>query len=112
MLDTWLTPLKAVRFANAEELAAIKDEKERAIRIAELNVKAGVTVLLSNAVIQEAIRDRGLEVHGCLFDIGSGRIRDLGVGTKHQSTAGAEEIVRGQHGQLVFSGSDVSMAIR
>ncbi len=112
VLDTWLTPLKAVRNAHAEELAAIKDDKERAIRIAELNVKAGVAVLLSNAVILEAIRDRGLEVHGCLFDIGSGRIRDLGVGTKHRAGSGADEIVRGKHGQLVFSGSSVSMAIR
>ncbi|KAH8884596.1 carbonic anhydrase-like protein [Thozetella sp. PMI_491] len=112
VLDTWLTPLKAVRYAHADELAAIKDDKARAVRIAELNVKAGVTVLLSNAVVQEAIRDRGLEVHGCLFDIGSGRIRDLGVGTKARGARGGDEIVRGKHGQLVFSGSNVSMAIR
>ncbi|KAJ2972693.1 hypothetical protein NUW58_g9132 [Xylaria curta] len=103
VLDTWLAPLKAVRNANQEELMAIKDEGARAIRIAELNIEAGVkqasrtsaaypyryhrpepplltsTTAVTNMTIQEAIRDRGLQVHGTLFDIGSGRIRDLGL---------------------------------
>lgn len=53
VLDTWLTPLKALRNANKDELMAIEDEKARAIRIAELNVEAGVQVLLANVSIHE-----------------------------------------------------------
>lgn len=117
VLDTWLTPLKAVRFAHAEELAAIRDEKERAVRIAELNVEAGVKVLMANYTIQEAIRDRGLEVHGCLFDLGSGRIRDLGFGNSKakvngQRAPGPDEIIRGKHATLVFRNSGAAMAGR
>ncbi|KAL1899846.1 hypothetical protein Sste5346_002712 [Sporothrix stenoceras] len=114
VLDTWLTPLKAVRSAHSEELAAIRDEKARAVRVAELNVEAGVKVLLSNVVVQEAIKERGLEVHGCLFDLASGRVRDLGYGTgKSAGMFGAdEEIVRGNHGMLVFRAGNASMAIR
>lgn len=114
VLDTWLTPLKVVRSTHAEELAAIRDDKARAVRIAELNVEAGVKVLLANVVVQEAIKERGLEVHGCLFDLSSGRVRDLGYGTgKSAGMFGAdEEIVRGNHGMLVFRAGNASMAIR
>ncbi|KAH6842823.1 carbonic anhydrase [Chaetomium sp. MPI-CAGE-AT-0009] len=115
VLDTWLTPLRAVHAAHVDELAAIKDEKARAVRLAELNVEAGVAVLMANAVVQDAVRERGLQVHGCLFDIGCGRIRDLGFGTKPGGVKvaggnGAE--VRGKHAQLVFSGGNASMAVR
>jgi carbonic anhydrase len=111
VLDTWLTPLKAVRNANKDELQSITDDKKRAVRIAELNVQAGVSVLMANFTIQDAIRERGLEVHGCLFDIASGRIKDLGFGTKG-GFGGSEEVVRGKHAQLVFRGGNASMTIR
>ncbi|KAI3321278.1 carbonic anhydrase [Xylariaceae sp. AK1471] len=118
VLDTWLTPLKAVRNANKDELNAIRDDKARAVRIAELNVEAGVGVLMANMNIQEAIRDRGLEVHGTLFDIGSGRIRDLGFGTGksgHKSALGGNgdtDVVRGNHGMLVFRSDGASMQVQ
>ncbi|KAK3384277.1 carbonic anhydrase [Lasiosphaeria ovina] len=113
VLDTWLTPLKAIRQEHAEELDAIKDDAARAVRIAEFNVEAGVKVLLANFTVQEAIRDRGLEVHGCLFDIASGRIRDLGYGTKGGrgfGGDGSDDMVRGKYAQLVFRGGNASMA--
>jgi carbonic anhydrase len=117
VLDTWLAPLRGVRAAHREELAGMKDEKERARRVAELNVQAGVGVLMGNMVVQEAVRERGLQVHGCLFDIASGRVRDLGVGTSRGGKGlihgdGGEEVVRGKHAQLVFRGGEASMAVR
>lgn len=117
VLDTWLTPLKAVRNANKEELMAIRDDKARAARIAEMNVEAGVKVLLANMTVQDAIRERGLEVHGVLFDIGSGRVRDLGFGTGKQGHktadgSGDSEVVKGNHGMLVFRGDSASMHVR
>ncbi|KAI1411117.1 carbonic anhydrase [Hypoxylon sp. FL1857] len=119
VLDTWLTPLKALRNAHREELAAISDDKKRAVRIAELNVEAGVNVLMANAVIQDAIAERGLEVHGTLFDIGSGRIRDLGFGTGKGGLNGvsglngdAGDVVRGKHAMLVFRTDGAGMQAR
>lgn len=116
VLDTWLTPLKAVRYANQEVLAAIKDDRERAVKIAELNVEAGVKVLLANFTIQEAIRDRGLQVHGCIFDLESGRIRDLGLGNAKAVTGGRgpnpEDVIRGNHATLVFRSGGASMTGR
>jgi carbonic anhydrase len=121
VLDTWLTPLKAVRNANLEELNGIQDDKERAVRIAELNVEQGVKVLLANATIAEHIHDRGLQVHGTLFDIGSGRIKDLGYGTGKSGKAGGivggdsagnSEIIRGKHATLVFRSDGAGMQAR
>lgn len=115
VLDTWLTPLKALRNAHRDELAAIADEEARVVRLAELNVEAGVKILMANMTIQEAVRDRGLQVHSTLFDIGSGRIRDLGFGTAKggakRATNGAD-VVRGNHGMLVFRSDGASMHVR
>lgn len=114
VLDTWLTPLKAVRYANQEVLSVITDDKERAVKIAELNVEAGVKVLLANFTIQEAIRDRGLQVHGCIFDLETGRIRDLGIGNAKAASSGSasspEDVIRGKHATLVFRSGGASMA--
>lgn len=115
VLDTWLLPLKAVRTAHEEELASIRDDYARGVRIAELNVEAGVRVLMSNWVVQEAVRDRGLQVHGCLFDIASGRVHDLGFGSSgltRSAVNGDDEVVRGKHAMLVFRGSSANMSVK
>ncbi|KAL8417510.1 hypothetical protein RB594_001252 [Gaeumannomyces avenae] len=114
VLDTWLTPLKAIRLANAAELASISDLKARGVRIAELNVAAGCKTLMANPNVQDAIRDRDLQVHGCIYDISTGKIRDLGCGNAVKALSGTSEgeVVRGRHATLVFKGSSASMAIR
>ncbi|KAI1327425.1 carbonic anhydrase [Xylariaceae sp. FL0255] len=119
VLDVWLTPLKAIRNAHLEELNAIRDDKARAVRVAELNVEAGVKVLMANMTIQEAIRDRGLQVHGTLFDIASGTVRDLGFGTAKKGASGSKaarssgeaEVVRGSHASLVFRNDGAGMHV-
>lgn len=83
VLDAWLTPLRVVRKREwKKQLETIKDDKERAVKLAELNVQEGVGHLMSNGVIEDAIRERGLKVHGCIYDIGSGLLRELGFGTE------------------------------
>lgn len=119
VLDTWLTPLKAVRKANLAELDGIKDTGKRGVRLAELNVERGVETLLSMFVVEEAVKERGLKVHGVLYDIGCGRIRDLGCGNAgSQNTVGGTdgssdgEIVKGKHAMLVFRDSGASMRVQ
>ncbi|TVY60738.1 Carbonic anhydrase [Lachnellula suecica] len=119
VLDAWLTPLKAVRDAHEAELKGIKDDKARMRRLAELNVAKGVEVLMSSYVVAEAIKERGLQVHGVLYDIACGKINDLAVGNSSKGVPGQKatkeqplEIVKGNHAMLVFGGSGASMAIR
>lgn len=83
VLDAWLTPLRAVRKREwKKQLEGIKDDKERAVKLAELNVQEGVGNLMENSVVEEAIKERGLKVHGCIYDIGNGLLRELGFGTE------------------------------
>jgi carbonic anhydrase len=119
VLDTWLTPLKSIKRQHKAELEAIPDAGKKAIKLAELNVEKGVETILSNVVVEEAIKERGLRVHGVLFDIASGRLRDLGLGNgkgnglasiRGESEAG--DVVRGNHGMLVFGGDGATMALR
>ncbi|KAE8451556.1 hypothetical protein EG329_003629 [Mollisiaceae sp. DMI_Dod_QoI] len=118
VIDTWITPLRALRKAHDEELQAIKDSGRRAVRLAELNVQAGVQTLLSNFVVEEAIKDRGLKVHGVVYDIACGKVRDLKCGNSaglQGLTGGNEEdadIIKGNHGMLIFGGDGAQMAIR
>lgn len=112
LLDIWYTPMKAVKLAHADQLNAISDSKERVVRLAELNVEAGVKVLLANRAIQEAIRDRDLKVKGLMFDIGTGRLRDLSIGNTMASADQPEGTVRGKHAMLVFRGTNAAMKVK
>lgn len=82
VLDTWLSPLKEIRLKNEQELSKIEDINARAIRLAELNVERGVQILLANTVIMDAMKERGVTVHGCIFELANGKLRDLGFGSK------------------------------
>lgn len=114
VIDTWITPLKMLRKANKIELESITDDGKRAVRLAELNVEAGVNNLLSNYVVEEAIEKRGLTVHGLIYDVACGKLKDLNIGTctegKGSEAAKQEELVKGHHGMLVFGGEGATMA--
>ena len=53
------------------------DAAERAVKLVEENVKAGVRTVRENAVVIEAERASGLMVHGCVYDVGTGLLREL-----------------------------------
>jgi carbonic anhydrase len=84
--------------------------------LAELNVEFGINTLLSNYVVEEAVRDRGLRVHGILYDIACGKLRDLGFGTTGRAFGGPPreefELIKGNHGMLTFGGGEAQMTIR
>jgi len=45
----------------------------------ELNVKEQCVNLIKTATIQKAFRDRGLLVHGWVFDVHTGKLIDLKI---------------------------------
>ncbi|RKF79874.1 Carbonic anhydrase [Golovinomyces cichoracearum] len=81
VIDHWITPLRTLRRINNDSLEEIKDKKARAIKLAELGVETGIQVLLNNYSVRDAIKIRGLRVHGCMYDVSMGRLRDLDLGT-------------------------------
>lgn len=98
-------------------MSSIKDSGKKAVRLAELNVEAGVQSLLSNFVVEEAVKERGLKVHGVVYDVACGKVRNLNCGNAGglPGTNAAEEkveVVKGNHAMLVFGSDGAQMAIR
>ncbi|KAK2762079.1 hypothetical protein FQN54_001086 [Arachnomyces sp. PD_36] len=76
LIDTWLLPLRRLRQENLELLKTMTLE-EGALKIAELNVLQGLRTLQENHVVLDAIEERGLKLHGLVYDVGSGKLREL-----------------------------------
>lgn len=80
LIDNWLRHIRDVHLWNRDELMAIADLDKRADRLAELNVEAQVANVCHTTIVQDAWR-RGqqLTVHGWIYSLADGLLRDLGV---------------------------------
>jgi carbonic anhydrase len=79
ILNPWLRNIRDVYRLHRDELNAIEEEEQRYDRLVELNVQEQCVNLLKTAAIQEAYKQRGLIVHGWVFDIRTGRLIDLKI---------------------------------
>lgn len=86
LIDNWLRHIKDVYRMHHTELDAIKDKKERANKFVEVNVMEQVLDLGKTSIVQNAWKEKQpLHVHGWVYDIHDGIIKDLEVtcrGTK------------------------------
>jgi carbonic anhydrase len=79
ILNPWLRNIRDVYRLHKNELNAVKDEDKRYDRLVQLNVKEQCVNLIKTAAVQKAIRERGLIVHGWVFDIHTGKLIDLKI---------------------------------
>lgn len=80
LINKWLRYIKDVYRLNASELDQYSDSAKLERRLVELNVIEGVHNLAKTSIIQEAWAERGTPlVHGWVYDISDGVLRDLGV---------------------------------
>lgn len=79
ILNPWLRNIRDVYRLHKNELNAIEDIDQRYDRLVELNVQEQCVNLLKTAAIQEAYKQRGLIVHGWVFDIKTGKLIDLKI---------------------------------
>lgn len=79
ILNPWLRNIRDVYRLHKNELNAITDESKRFDRLVELNVKEQCVNIIKTAAVQEAYKDRGLTVHGWVFDIRTGKLIDLKI---------------------------------
>jgi len=79
ILNPWLRNIRDVYRIHKNELNAIEDEDKKYCRLVELNVKEQCVNLIKTAAIQKAIRGRGLQVHGWVFDVHTGKLIDLKI---------------------------------
>lgn len=49
------------------------------MKLVDLNVRRSVSVLLENPVVIDAMVERNLQVHGVIYDVGSGELNELDI---------------------------------
>jgi carbonic anhydrase len=69
-----------VRWKHKSTLEALRGEAERHARLCELNVVEQAINVAQTTVVRDAwARGQSLVVHGWIYDIADGLLRDLGV---------------------------------
>lgn len=79
ILNPWLRNIRDVYRIHRNELNGLEDESEKYNRLVELNVQEQCVNLLKTAVVQKAVRNRGMKIHGWVFDVGTGKLIDLKI---------------------------------
>ena len=80
LVDNWLRHIQDVAEKHAAELSKIGDTDQRAARLCELNVVEQVAnVARTDAVMNAWERGASLAVHGWIYDVTDGLLRDLNV---------------------------------
>lgn len=80
LIDNWLRSVQNVMNRHTATLGAIYNEQDRVNRLCELNVVEQVMNVGRTTIVQEAWQwGRKLSVHGWVYDIADGLLRDLGI---------------------------------
>ncbi len=97
LADNWLRHVQDVMHSHEALLSGISDEVERLNRLCELNVIEQVLSVSRTTIVQNAWgRGQELAVHGWIYGIGDGLLRDLDICITNQSelSAAYEDAVR------------------
>jgi carbonic anhydrase len=90
LVDHWLHPIREIHRANRGELDAIREDRDRMNRLCELNVISQVRNVASDVFVQDAwARGQPLRVHGWVYSIANGLVKDL-----HVTTSRPEDFAR------------------
>lgn len=79
ILNPWLRSIRDVYRLHRHELDTIEDEEAKYKRLVELNVQEQCINVIKTADVQRANRERGLRVHGWVFDVKTGELIDLKI---------------------------------
>jgi carbonic anhydrase len=80
LIDNWLRNVQDVARKHSEQLTSISDENERLDRLCELNVIEQVARVCETTIVRTAWEQgQELTVHGWIYSIENGKLRDLGI---------------------------------
>ena len=80
VIDNWIRHIKDVYRLHQEELDGIEDESNRFNRFVELNVIEQTLDLAKTSIVQNAWKNgQELHLHGWVYGLNSGLVKDLGV---------------------------------
>ena len=84
LIDNWLRHVQDVMHNHNEELATIVDDGRRLDRLCELNVSDQVLNVSKTTIVQNAWnRGQELVIHGWIYGISDGLLRDLHISIGH-----------------------------
>jgi len=90
LIDNWLRNIREVYRYHREQLDAIHNPDNRLDRLCELNVVEQVVNVCNTTVVQSAWRrGQSLSVHGWIYGIKDGLVRDLEVSADNEADAAA-----------------------
>ncbi|WP_024871848.1 carbonate dehydratase [Tolumonas lignilytica] len=80
LIDNWLRNIKDIHYKYRSQVDAIDDEHERQNYLCELNVLEQVANVCYTSIVQNAWRrEQQLAVHGWIYDVKDGLLRDLEI---------------------------------
>jgi len=92
IIDHWLQPIRDVADAHDSDLAPVLDPDTRLNRLCELSIAAQVEGLSRTPIIQSAWkRGKGLAIHGWVYGLNDGLIRDIECGCAGHGREGSHE---------------------
>lgn len=80
LIDNWIRNIKDVYRLRQAEVDACSNDEERHAKLCELNVVEQVANVCHTSIVQNAWKaGQSLTVHGWIYDIGDGILKDLDV---------------------------------
>lgn len=88
LIDNWLRHIQDVARKYSALLAAVEDENERWNRLCERNVVEQLLNVCETTVVQDAWeRRQQLVVHGWIYGLNDGLVRELGIAIENKADA-------------------------
>jgi carbonic anhydrase len=80
LIDNWLRHVQDVLAKHRAQIDSLAGEQQQHDRLCELNVIEQVNNVSQTTVVRDALsRDQPLSVHGWIYGLSDGLLRDLGV---------------------------------
>ncbi|SMG27560.1 carbonic anhydrase [Marivirga sericea] len=79
LIDSWLMNIKESYQKNRAFVDKAESKEQKVNRLVESNVKEQVYNLFKTSYVQEGIRTQGLQIHGWVYDLKEGLLKDLNV---------------------------------
>lgn len=90
IVDHWLQPIRDIADANAASLNAGDSEEAQLSQLCELSIRSQVENLSRTPIIQKAwLKQNPLAIHGWVYSLSDGLLRDLGCSLSLESVKGA-----------------------
>jgi len=90
LIDNWLRHVQDVRQKHDRLLNALADPAQRSNKLCELNVIEQVSNMCQTTIVQSAWeRGQDLTVHGWIYGLNDGLIRDLSISVSNQDELAA-----------------------